>query len=68
LIGTMFNKKTATGKAKPALNLATASVWEGLHAPRKLAPSVSRLGVVETLRELSNSSFPKRADNIGAPQ
>jgi hypothetical protein len=64
----MLNQKGATGKAKPALNFATDSARQELRAPVKLAPSVYGLSVAEALRVLPNSSFPKPADNIGAPQ
>jgi hypothetical protein len=37
-------------------------------APVKLGPSVYGLSVTEALRVLPNSSLPKPADNIGAPQ
>jgi hypothetical protein len=68
LIGAMLNQKGATGKTKPALNCATDLAREGLSALVKLAPSVCGPRVGETLRLLSNSSLPKPADNIGAPQ
>jgi hypothetical protein len=68
LIGAMLNQKGASGKAKPALNFATDLAREGLCAMVKLSPSVCGLSVIETLRVLSNSSLPKPADNIGAPQ
>jgi hypothetical protein len=64
----MLNQKGATGKTKPALNLATDLAPEGLCAPVKLAPSVCGLSVAEALRVLSNSSLPKPADNIGGLQ
>jgi hypothetical protein len=68
MIGAMLNQKGATGKAKPALNFATDLVREGLCALVKLAASVYGLSVTDAFRVLSNSSLPKPADNIGAPQ
>ena len=68
MIGAMLNQKGATGKAKTAPNIATDLAREGLCALVKLASSVYGLSVAETLRMLSNSSLPKPADNIGAPQ
>jgi hypothetical protein len=68
MIGAMLNQKGATGKAKPALNFATASAREEFCAPVKLGPSVYGLSVTEALRVLSNSSLTKPADNIGALQ
>jgi hypothetical protein len=68
MIGAMLNQKGATGKTKPALTFATASAREEFCAPVKLEPSVYGLSVTEALRVLSNSSLPKPADNIGAPQ
>jgi len=68
MIGAMLSQKGATGKAKPALKFATDAAREGFRAPVKLGPSVYGLSVTETLRVLPNSSLPKPADNIGAPQ
>ena len=68
MIGAMLNQLGATGKAKPALNFATGLAREGLSALVKLAASVGGVSVAETLRVLSNSSVPKPARNIGAPQ
>ena len=68
MTGAMLNQKGATGKAKPVLNFATDSAREEFCAPVKLGPSVYGLSVTEALRVLSNSSLPKPADNIGAPQ
>jgi len=68
MIGAMLNQKGATGKAKPALNCATDPAREGLRAVVKLGPSFCGLSVIETLRVPSNSSLPKPADNLGAPQ
>jgi hypothetical protein len=68
MIAAMLNQKGATGKSKPALNFATDLAREGLCALVKLASSVCGLSVTQTLRVLPNSSLPKRADNVGAPQ
>lgn len=68
MIGATLNQLEATGKAKRALNFATDLAREGLSALVKLAASVGGLSVTETLRVLSNSSVPKPAHNIGAPQ
>ncbi len=64
----MLNQKGDTGKTKPPLNFATDSARETFRAPVKLGPSVYGLSVAEALRVLSDSSLPKPADNIGAPQ
>jgi len=64
----MRNQMRATGKTKPARNFATDSAREGLCAPVKLARFVCGFSVAEALRVLPNSSVPKPADNIGAPQ
>ena len=68
MIGAMLNQKGASGKGSLLLNFATDLAREGLCAMVKLSPSVCGLSVIETLRALSNSSLPKPADNIGAPQ
>ena len=68
MIAVMLNQKGATGKSKPALNFATDLAREGLCALVKLASSFCDLSVTKALRVRSNSSVPKRGDNIGAPQ
>jgi hypothetical protein len=68
MIAAMLNQKRATGKSKPALNFATDLAREGLCALVKLASSACGLSVTKALRVRSNSSVPKRGDNIGAPQ
>ena len=68
MIAAMLNQKGATGKSNPALNFATDLAREGLCTLVKLGSSVCGLRVTKALRVRSNSSVPKRADNIGAPQ
>ena len=68
MIAAMLNQKRATGKSKPALNFATDLAREWLCALVKLASSACGLSVTKALRVRSNSSVPKRGDNIGAPQ
>ena len=68
MTGAMLDQKGASGKAKLAPNFAMDPEQEWLCALDRLARFVCGLSVTEALRVLSNSSLPKPADNIGAPQ